>query len=78
MNTFFRYIFAALLLLAIPERSAAAHMVAASLTYVDDAIAGEGPGKRRICAAYGRKHLRRGKCGRRNRRVERFIRGYSW
>jgi hypothetical protein len=36
-----------------------------------------GPGKRR-CAAYGRKHLRRGKCGRRNRRLESFLKGYSW
>jgi len=36
-----------------------------------------GPGKQ-SCPAYGRKHLRRGKCGGRNRRVERFLRGYTW
>jgi hypothetical protein len=36
-----------------------------------------GPG-RRGCAAYGRKHRRHGRCGRRNHRVERFLRGYTW
>jgi hypothetical protein len=34
--------------------------------------------RRKRCAAYGRKHLRKGRCGARNRRVERFLRGYTW
>jgi hypothetical protein len=77
MNAITRLPTLVLLLMLAPQSGTGSQLAIHAGTTVEAASEQVGPRKRR-CAAYGRKYLRKGRCGTRNRRVERFLQGYSW